>query len=160
MSDKEYKDCVVLNSDILYRYSIMMVRNHPLAQDIVQESFLSLWINRNNVDFAKSKGYLIRTAYYIVVSWRRKNDVKTKYKQTITEYKTENSYNGVEDAVNYYLQLLPDFYKDVLILKDMQGYSYEEIAQMTDSSLEKIKVTVYRARKRMKELIGKKENII
>lgn len=137
-----------------------MVKNRCLSQDIVQDSFLSLWKNHNNVEYEKAKSYLISTAYHIIVSCRRKMNVKSKYVEEIEEEVSNNEYNGSTEAINYYLNKLPKKYKDALVLRDMQGYSYQEIASIMDYSVENVKITIYRARKMMKGFIINKENII
>lgn len=160
MNREQYNDIVKDFSDILYRYCIMMVRNCPLSQDIVQDCFLSLWKNRHNVDSQKAKSYLISAAYHIIVSYCRKKAKESKYIEEIEEGIAKISYDGSADAVNYYLDRLPKNYKDALVLRDMQGYSYQDIASIMSCSVENVKITIYRARKMMKELITNKEDII
>lgn len=138
----------------------MMIKSCPLAEDIVQDCFLSLWQHRRNIDKNKAKNYLIKTAYYNIVNNIRKKNIEQKYLNQTRKTNDINNYNGVKDAINYYLDKLSEFQKDVLILKDMQGYSYEEIAKITGKTLETIKITIYRARKKLKELMVNKENII
>lgn len=138
----------------------MMVRNRSLSQDIVQDCFLSLWKNHHNVEYEKAKTYLVSTAYHIVVSHRRKISVESNYRKEIEEGISKNAYDGSADAINYYLDKLPRNYKDALVLRDMQGYSYKDIATVMDCSIENVKIIIYRARKMMKKLINNKENII
>lgn len=160
MNRIQYNSTVKDFSDVLYRYCIMMVKNRPLSQDIVQDCFLSLWKNHDNVEYEKAKSYLVSTAYHIIVSYRRKTSAESRYMEEMEEKISKNSYDGSTDAINMYLEKLPKSYKDMLVLRDMQGYSYQDIALVMDCSVENVKITIYRARKKMKEMIKRKENII
>jgi RNA polymerase sigma-70 factor (ECF subfamily) len=54
---------------------------------------------------------------------------------------------------------LPDNMRDVLILRDLQGYNYREIAQYLDIAEGTVKSRLFRARKQMMDLIEKPEQI-
>ncbi len=64
MTIREYNNCVDEFSDGIYRFLLKNIRNAELARDIVQESFLKLWLKRKDVDYTKSKSYLYTTAYH------------------------------------------------------------------------------------------------
>jgi RNA polymerase sigma-70 factor (ECF subfamily) len=58
------------------------------------------------------------------------------------------------------LELLPHDQKMVLMLRDYEGYSYEEIEEITGLSESQVKVYIYRARVSMKKYLGKMEAVI
>jgi RNA polymerase sigma-70 factor (ECF subfamily) len=53
------------------------------------------------------------------------------------------------------LSRLPEIQKTVLLLRDYEGYNYDEIGEMTNLSSSQVKVYIFRARKSMKQYIGK-----
>jgi len=50
--------------------------------------------------------------------------------------------------------------KSLILLKDYEGYSYEEIGKITSLNASQVKVYLHRARLQLKEIVGKLENII
>ena len=66
MTVAEYDKCVSQYSDNLYRFALKSLRSDDEAKDIVQESFLRLWENREAVLSGKEKSYLFTVAYRLV----------------------------------------------------------------------------------------------
>jgi len=62
----------------------------------------------------------------------------------------------VRDAVNK----LPEIQRSVVLLRDYEGYSYEEIGKITGLNEAQVKVYIYRARVFLKEYIGSLENVL
>jgi len=58
------------------------------------------------------------------------------------------------------LQQLAPLQKSLILLKDYEGYSYEEIGKITSLNASQVKVYLHRARLQLKEIVGKLENII
>jgi RNA polymerase sigma-70 factor (ECF subfamily) len=58
------------------------------------------------------------------------------------------------------LQQLTPLQKSLILLKDYEGYSYEEIGKITALNASQVKVYLHRARIQLKEIVGKLENII
>ena len=67
MTVAEYDKCVSQYSDNLYRFALKSLRSDDEAKDIVQESFLRLWENREAVLSGKEKSYLFTVAYRLGV---------------------------------------------------------------------------------------------
>lgn len=151
----EYNKLVDEFADTLYRYIVKMTADCELSKDITQDCWLKLWEISNNVDIANAKGFLFQTAYHIVVDNSRRNAVKQKYLEQITQQNVTIQTNEDRELIDYYLDKLPKDYKTCLLLRDEQGYSYEEISQITEMTLEKVKVTIYRARVKMKQFLMK-----
>ena len=55
---------------------------------------------------------------------------------------------------------LPEVQKMVLLLRDYEGYSYEEIGEMANLNESQVKVYIYRARVFLKKYIGKMEAVV
>jgi RNA polymerase sigma-70 factor (ECF subfamily) len=58
------------------------------------------------------------------------------------------------------LATLSEVQRSVVLLRDLEGYSYEEIAELTRLNITQVKVYIYRGRTALKEYIGKLENVI
>jgi RNA polymerase sigma-70 factor (ECF subfamily) len=64
------------------------------------------------------------------------------------------------EILNKGLNELSEIQRNVVLLRDYEGYSYEEIGEMTDLSEQQVKVYIFRARKFLKEYIGTIEAVI
>ena len=71
-----------------------------------------------------------------------------------------NDYSSIKEDLNKYLDCLPAVQKSALLLKDQEGYKYEEISEILHLSMQQVKVYIFRARKQMQQLIQQKDNII
>jgi RNA polymerase sigma-70 factor (ECF subfamily) len=73
---------------------------------------------------------------------------------------TSNAYSGLKEILRDALSRLPEIQRSVVLLRDYEGYSYEEIGEVTGLNESQVKVYIYRARLALKEFIGKIENVI
>ncbi len=58
------------------------------------------------------------------------------------------------------LAMLPEVQRSVVLLRDLEGYSYEEIAELTHLNTTQVKVYIYRGRTALKNYIGSLENVL
>ena len=161
MTEKEYNDCVTLYADNVYRFIVKNLRHEEDARDVVQTAFEKLWINRQAVDNQKSKSYLFTVAYNQMIDHLRK--VKRVYLKE--EFKEETKvhhrpFNNTKAILEEALSKLSETQRSLVVLKDYEGYSYEEIGQITGLSSSQVKVYLHRARLQLKEYIVKIENVI
>jgi RNA polymerase sigma-70 factor (ECF subfamily) len=59
----------------------------------------------------------------------------------------------LKDLIDKALTYLPEAQKQVILLRDYEGYSYEDISTITDMSLSQVKVYIFRGRKKLQEII-------
>lgn len=159
MNAKEYNRLVELHADGLYRFILKNIKDEAEAQDVVQDSFEKLWINKDKVDAKKAKSWLFSTAYHTMIDHIRKDK-----KQTLLEEHHENAfyysdeYSGTAELLERGLSRLPAAQKSVVLLRDYEGYSYEEIAGITGLNEGQVKVYIHRARMFLRTFIEKMES--
>lgn len=161
MTPQEYNKCVDLYADRVYRFIVKNTRNSDDAQDVVQNAFEILWKNYQNVDYAKSRSYLFTVAYHNMIDQFRKR----KNEADITEEHAQmqgrsNQFTGAKDALEMGLSKLPEMHKTVVLLRDYEGYSYEEIGEITGLNESQVKVYIFRARTALKNFLVTPENAI
>ncbi len=157
---EQYNKAVDLYSDALYRFCLKNTGNADDAKDLVQDAFEKLWARRKKINPEKIKSYLFTTAYHkFIDEYRRKN--KQAY---LEENQQEPSYwfnfTDIKDILEKAVDRLPPVQKSVLLLRDWEGYSYKEIEQITGLSESQVKVYIFRARKFIREYIGKLETVL
>ena len=147
MTDKDYNDCVDNFADGVYRFIVKNIRHAEDAQDIVQSAFEKLWVNRAQVLPEKAKSYLFTVAYHQMIDHIRKSnkmplseDTKIPHQQIVQE--DEELKQVLMRAIN---ELNP-IQKSLVLLKDYEGYSYQEIGEIMRLSESQVKVYLHRAR--------------
>jgi RNA polymerase sigma factor (sigma-70 family) len=161
MTAEEYNDAVNKYSDGVYRFILKNIRDRERARDIVQDSFEKLWLHHHQVNADAVKSYLYSTAYHRLIDIVRKD---TKLSRTESQPAEDNihcdQYSDLAEVLHHIIQLLPNDQRSVLMLRDYEGYSYREIAEITALSEAQVKVYIYRARVFMKNYIGKIDVLI
>ena len=147
MTDKDYNDCVDNFADGVYRFIVKNIRHTEDAQDIVQSAFEKLWVNRVQVLPEKAKSYLFTVAYHQMIDHIRKSNKMPLSEETFIPHQPINQAQAelkqlLMRAVN---QLNPT-QKSLVLLKDYEGYSYQEIAEIMNLSDSQVKVYLHRAR--------------
>lgn len=161
MTVEEYNKSVDLYSDGIYRFALKMLKNTDLAQDNVQDSFEKLWVKHAEVDSAKVKSYLFTTSYNASIDTIRKEKRKIEYSSQLSDNETSaHIHFDVSEVLNKAVEQLPDIQKSVLLLRDYEGYSYEEIGEITGLNESQVKVYIYRARLFLKNYLVSIENLI
>jgi RNA polymerase sigma factor (sigma-70 family) len=161
MTVKEYNICVENFSDSIYRFALKTLGNSDKARDIVQDSFERLWIRHENVDFQKSKSYLFTTAYHACIDSIRMDKRQGAIEEVKeSRYSTSNDFSDLQEILHDALAKLPEIQRSVILLRDYEGYSYQEIEELTGLTEAQVKVYIYRARLAMKEYIGQIERVL
>jgi RNA polymerase sigma-70 factor (ECF subfamily) len=161
MTEKEFNDCVKLYADNVYRFILKNLKHEEDARDVVQASFEKLWINRGKVDNDRSKSYLFTVAYHQMIDLIRKNKrVKLEEDFSSSLQTTREPQSEIKKLLNEALYRLSETQRSLVLLKDYEGYSYDEIAEITSLSISQVKVYLHRARIQLKNYLVKPENVI
>ena len=82
---------------------------------------------------------------------KRKYEAKV---DTIVQPSHSSSYSDLKYWLDKAMETLPEIQRSVVLLRDYEGYSYEEIGEILDLSESQVKVYIYRARVALKKFIG------
>lgn len=161
MTEREYNECVSTYADNVYRFILKNLRHEEDARDVVQTSFEKMWRNRNEIDNAKSKSYLFTVAYHQMIDHIRKNKrihLKEEFHEAsrIQDKPEHNMKKILEEA----LSRLNETQRSLVLLKDYEGYSYEEIGKITGLNESQVKVYLHRARLQLKNYLVSPEHVI
>ncbi len=161
MTEREYNECVNLYADGVFRFIVKNLKHEEDARDVVQSAFEKLWRNREEVDGTKSKSYLFTVAYNQMIDHLRKVKrvyLKDEFNADTRSYSREH--NNAKAILQEALGKLNETQRSLVMLKDYEGYSYEEIGQIMNLNASQVKVYLHRARLQLKEYIVKVENVI
>jgi RNA polymerase sigma-70 factor (ECF subfamily) len=161
MTAEDYNDCVKLYADGLYRFMLKSTRQVEDARDLVQSSFEKLWEHRSEVNAVKSKSYLFTIAYHKMIDMNRKNS-RLEFRETLPDQAESRTGANprLKDILEKALGRLNERQRSLVLLKDYEGYSYEEIAEITGLNITQVKVTLHRARLQLKDWLVSVENVL
>ena len=161
MTEREYNECVNLYADNVYRFILKNLRHMEDAKDVVQGAFEKLWINRSQVDNERSKSYLFTVAYHQMIDHIRKNK-RVSLQEDFNEHDKGviAPKHDTKRILNEALAKLNEKQRSLVLLKDYEGYSYEEIGQITGLNESQVKVNLHGARVQLREDIVSPENVI
>ncbi|MGV3630139.1 MAG: RNA polymerase sigma factor [Bacteroidota bacterium] len=159
MNAKEYNIAVESYADNIYRFALKHLKNEMSAKDIVQETFMKVWDKHEEVSNEKVKSYLFTTAYHAIIDWLKKEKRSADFDLAdpalmSTAPKAEFD---LQHILEWALNRLPEIQKTVVLLRDYEGYAYDEIAEITSLSESQVKVYIFRARQSLKTFLKQKE---
>jgi RNA polymerase sigma-70 factor (ECF subfamily) len=161
MTEREYNECVTTYADNVYRFILKNLRHEEDARDVVQTAFEKMWRNKDEVDAQKSKSYLFTVAYHQMIDHIRKVkriQLREEFNENIkVQNRPENDLRKVLDEA---LSRLSETQRSLVLLKDYEGYSYEEIGTITGLNESQVKVYLHRARLQLRSYLVKMENVI
>ncbi|MDP4760060.1 MAG: RNA polymerase sigma factor [Crocinitomicaceae bacterium] len=161
MTVSEYNQSVKDFADRLYRFALKNLNDTDLAKDFVQDAYEKLWMRIDQVDNNKVKSYLFRTVVNAQIDRSRRAKLQQNHLASLEVNPTQEHISfDVQEKIDEGVNRLTEIQRTVLTLRDYEGYSYHEIAEMTDLSEDQVKVYIFRARKFLKAYIGKVEVLI
>lgn len=161
MTVAEYNHSVSEYADRLYRFVLKNLRDEDATQDVIQDTFEKLWIKHENVNYSKVRSYLFTTAYHTLIDYTRKKKNQVEIEQLENmETGTEKGIFDIKANLDLALQKIPEIQRTVILLRDYEGYNYDEIGEITSLSESQVKVYIYRGRLALRKLIGSPEVLI
>ena len=161
MTVAEYNKSVEDYSDGIFRFILKNLKNEEKAKDVVQDTFEKLWLKVEEVSAEKVKSYLFTAAYHTMIDVIRKEKRNTGF-ETEKHDKPVNveSYSGLSEILEEAVSKLSADQRSVIMLRDYEGYSYAEIADITGLTESQVKIYIFRGRMFLKNYIGSIEAVI
>ncbi len=161
MTAAEYNSCAEHYSDGVYRFILKNIKDDDTAKDIVQESYVRMWERVKEISYEKAKSYLFTTAYHTMIDHIRKNQRLTSMEGTYdSKYQDHNTFNDLKEIINEAVAKLPEIQRTVILLRDYEGYAYDEIGEITGLNESQVKVYIFRARAFLKQYIGSLDMVL
>lgn len=162
MTTAEYNKTVDDWSDNVYRFILKHIKDKDKARDIVQDTWEKMWLKVEEITAEKAKSYLFTAAYRTMIDLIRRDSKQGKFeeKKVIHNFTTENNYSDLQEILHNAVEKLPEIQKSVVLLRDYEGYSYEEIGEITGLTEAQVKVYIFRARQFLKEELGSMEAVL
>ena len=157
LTKEEYNIAVRELSGRVFRFAIKYLKNEEDAHDIVQDSFEKLWNNRDKVEPEKARSWLFTTAHNASINLLRKNNRSRTMDTEETSWeptsRDEARKYEMKEILDLCLEHLPDIQRSIILLRDIEGYSYQDIGEILELSESQVKVYLFRARKKIKDYV-------
>lgn len=150
--------------DKLYRFALNIVGNTYDAEDIMQELLIKIWNRIDQYNEIENKEAWCMTVTRNMAIDKTRN--RREASQDISDFhylrdSDDTQDKKLEDAERFgsimaLVNQLPEKQRMILHLRDVEGYTYQEIADMTESTLDFVKVSLHRARKTLKDELLKR----
>jgi RNA polymerase sigma factor (sigma-70 family) len=164
MNLEAFQNSVLPVKNKLFRFALKFLRNEEEAKDVVQEVFIKVWNGREQMDEIQN-----------VEAWcmRITRNLSLDRIRSITRKQTEpieESYHLRHDALTphesaevgesmkriaEFISSLPEKQRQIIHLRDVEGYSYNEISEILELDMNQVKVNLFRARNAVREKLMK-----
>jgi RNA polymerase sigma factor (sigma-70 family) len=164
MTRTDFNELVQRLSRKLYSYAFRILRNQEEAEDAVQETFIKLWkmqeklIDYNSIDALAAT---MTRNYCIDLIRKQKNaHYEEPGNQASIQMTSPSPHEQLEklesnELIHKIIDNLPDAFKVIITLKEIDGFSYEEIAEKTNQNINTLRVTLSRARRLIRDEYNK-----
>jgi RNA polymerase sigma-70 factor (ECF subfamily) len=162
MSRVLYNEWVDSFADRIYRFALKNTRDSEQAKDLVQDAFEKLWIKKDQIDASKAKAYLFQIVSNALIDRARKAKLSATFREQLPSQESiviSESIDLKETLEQAVLQL-PEIQRHVIMLRDYEGYSYDEIGAITNLSEQQVKVYIFRARQKLRSILVNPELIV
>ncbi len=155
---EELHRLVVEHGDAIYRLALSVVRDAALAEDVAQETLVKAWLALPTFRGDSSlRGWVLRIAHNTAISTLRTRKAVVidphdlPERQTMPDRSVESKVQSdvVMDEFVEALGTLDDLSRSIVVLREVEGLSYDEIADVLNVPMPTVKTRLLRARRRL-----------
>lgn len=167
MKNISFRNDVLPLKDVLYRLALRITLSHEEAEDIVQDTLIKVWNRRDEWQTLESiEAYsmtICRNLALDAIKKKDNNNESLEQEMGETSDQTSDPHELMirKDRIEMVKQLvnrLPEKQRSCLQLRDFEGKTYKEIAEILAITEEQVKVNIFRARRSIKQQFDKAEN--
>ncbi len=150
----------------VFNLALSLAQNKDIADDLAQEAFIKVYFALPKFKFkSKFSTWLYRITINVIKDYLRKKERLSRIPQEliqvnpflegdeITIRKKEKTTEIKRKIVHYFIDQLPEKYQTILVLRDIHGFSYQEISKILKISPGTVDSRLFRARKKLRQKI-------
>jgi RNA polymerase sigma factor (sigma-70 family) len=163
MNYEDFETRVLPTKNKLYRFAFKLLGSSEEAKDVVQETMIRVWNGRDAAEVQNMEAWCMRITKNLSLDKLR----SSQRKSTDTLYenfdRANDSLSPLEKTeltesmkrINELMTTLPEKQRQVMHLRDVEGYSYNEICDILELDMSQVKVNLFRARNAVREKLTK-----
>lgn len=158
MKEISFRNDILPLKDKLYRLALRITLDSAEAEDIVQDTMIRVWNKRDEwAQFNSIEAFCLTVARNLAIDRSQKSEAQNIELTTETQEMSDGSTperqmerNEQMDLVRKLINELPEKQRTIIQLRDIEEKSYKEIADVMQLTEDQVKVTLFRARQRIK----------
>ena len=162
---ERFEQAVLPHLDAAYNLARWLTRNEQDAQDVTQESFLRAFRFFDGYQGGNMRAWLLTIVRNTCYTWLHRNRPPDAAVEFDEEIHSDELSGGADpevqvlaaadrETVHRALEELPAIFREVLVLREVEGMSYKEIADVSSVSLGTVMSRLARARTRLRQSLG------
>jgi RNA polymerase sigma-70 factor (ECF subfamily) len=160
MKNISFRNDILPLKDVLYRLALRITLRHEDAEDVVQDTLIKVWNRRDNwQEINDIEAFALTICRNLSLDKIKKANNSEASLDDQSVFLTDRSSNPYErmiqqdrlDWVKRLVNNLPEKQRSCMQLRDFEGKSYKEIAEILQISEEQVKVNIFRARQNIKQ---------
>ncbi|MDR3061894.1 MAG: sigma-70 family RNA polymerase sigma factor [Dysgonamonadaceae bacterium] len=157
MTLEQFKSDIISQRQKLLAVAWRMLANEADAEDAVQEVFLRLWSIRGQLDtISNPGGFAMQTTKNICIDKLRMQRTTVDPENVFLGFEEKTPYHDTEkqDSVGIVRRIidnLPELQRKIIMMRDVEGYELQEIADITGSQTNAVTMNLSRARKKVRD---------
>ncbi len=169
MGSADYQELVAAHRDRVFTFAMYTLRHREDAEDVTQDVLIRLWHHCSRLDADRVGAWLARVTRNACYDLTRRRKVRravhpadpgpqleiAKCADPTPESSAEAS--EFKRRLEIALDSLEDPYRSIVILREIQGLSYQEIAEAVERPLNTVKVYLHRARRMLRHALAEEE---
>jgi RNA polymerase sigma-70 factor (ECF subfamily) len=160
-AEKAFTEIYARYSPRVFAYCRRFLGDFEAARDIFQDTFLRFLNSAKNdkehpKDIHNILSYLVLIARNICINHKRSERVSYSFDENIDVNLSDNHQNNDEmlNLIKIGLDLIPADYRELFVLREYEGFSYEQISNVTGIPKQNVKVRIHRARQKLREVLA------
>jgi RNA polymerase sigma factor (sigma-70 family) len=164
MDLKAFEKRVFPSKNKLFRFALRFLGNEEEAKDIVQEVFIRVWNGRDQMEQVQNwEAWCMRVTRNLsldrirLMSRKQTQPIEESFDvrhQALSPHETTELDESMQ-KITEMIQALPEKQKQVIHLRDVEGYTYQEICDILELDMNQVKVNLFRARNAVREKLAK-----
>lgn len=155
-SEAAFSEVYARYSQRIFAYCLRVIGSEDDAKDIFQETFISFYNSIEKHDYIDNiYGFLIRTARHLCLNYKRDKKVMLDFNNFNICTKDEDfEKKDLMQIVSSALELIDFDSREAFVLRQYQGLSYKEIAEITKEPISTVKNRAWRAKEKIKDILS------
>jgi len=164
MNQETFQNHVLPAKNKLFRFALRFLGNEEEAKDVVQEVFIRVWNGKEPMEQIQNwEAWCMRITRNLSLDRLRSLSRKPTQRiedsfdvqhEALTPHETTEAHESMQ-RINQLIAALPEKQRQVIHLRDVEGYSYNEICDIMEIDMNQVKVNLFRARNAVREKLMK-----
>jgi RNA polymerase sigma factor (sigma-70 family) len=164
MNIESFQSRVLPSKNKLFRFALKFLGNEEEAKDVVQEVFIRVWNGREQMEQVQNwEAWCMRITRNLSldrirsISRKQTQPIEETFdvhQEALTPHESTEMHESMQ-RIKQFISSLPEKQRQVIHLRDVEGYSYNEICEILELDMNQVKVNLFRARTAVREKLMK-----